>query len=1076
LNFTWNASRALTQVSDAGTSAVLLTLSYDANGKLAAATDAYIRQVSYTFSTATPTSQSFLESVSQVVASGTSNPPARWTFAYTAEKGQQLNTITVPSPTGTGNSTATINYDTSGKVTSLVDANGNQRIYTYNSNTTQVQVKDAANNLALSWTQKFDSSKRDTGITDAANHSTTITYTDAANPLRPTSVTDRNNHATTYTYDQFGNVLTVTTPRNVTTYTCDYTNFALGRLTSIQEGTKPATTITYYEPSGLIQTITRPEPNNGSGTTTTTFTYDTLGNVLTVVGPGNNAATTITTTLNYTTDGGYTQSAKVSQPITVTDNLGHVTHLRYDAQGRVTSATDALGNQTDFTYNLAGQPDTTTYPATGQTGTGQSRVTSAYLYVGGPLTSTAYFDESNVQVRQVTRAYGLEGEVLSVSGGTEPVTNTYDALYRVKTLKDGNNNTTTYSYNNIGLVSSIALPAGDTTQFSSYDNDGNLLQRVDGNGVVTNYLYTDSESLLTDIQYPASAGLNIHFSYDSFGRQSSMTDGTGSQSYSYGNLDELISVTTTYTGLAAKTMSYSYYRDGSRQTMTTPAGTFSYSYDATGRSASMTNPFSETTSWTYQDNNWLATQTLANGAVTTYTHNQLGQVTRLLNQIGSTTISDFSSIAYDGVGNRSSETASVPGATSLNGTTGYSYDSKNQITQETSTRNGGFTDGFGYDSAGNPTTFKGVTKTYNSNNQQTGTGFVHDGNGNPTTYNGTTLTFDAENRMTGFGSVLTAGYTGDGLRAWKQNSSGRTYFLNDGIVPIVELDSSGAVVSTNSFGSSGLISRRTGNSSVFYSVDSEGNVAQRTDSGGSVLTNHLFTAHGSVLSGTLSEPFGYKAQAGYYTDNETGLQLLTHRYYDPQTGRFITRDPIGYDGGVNLYAYVANNPTNFSDPEGLWPTRGLWPFGGPIHQRSAERVLGSRLSSAELSSLQQGLYDADWYISVYQSVECSYMHAMVGGQESADAARRLANQFVRDNLLKARGSFSPLQSKYYLGLAMHTMQDSTSPAHHGFQRYNGGTLELFLHVRSENFDPGAGSNLDRATELAYKYYSGERIG
>jgi len=173
--------------------------------------------------------------------------------------------------------------------------------------------------------------------------------------------------------------------------------------------------------------------------------------------------------------------------------------------------------------------------------------------------------------------------------------------------------------------------------------------------------------------------------------------------------------------------------------------------------------------------------------------------------LGSTTISDFSSIAYDGVGNRSSVTANIPGATPLSGTIGYSYDSKDQITQETSTRNGGFTDNFGYDSAGNPTSFKGVTKSYNSNNQQTGTGFSHDGNGNPTTYNGTTLTFDPENRMTAYGSVLTAGYNGDGLRAWKQNASGRTYFLYDGIVPVVELDSGGSVTATNTFGASGLV-------------------------------------------------------------------------------------------------------------------------------------------------------------------------------------------------------------------------------------------------------------------------------
>lgn len=367
--------------------------------------------------------------------------------------------------------------------------------------------------------------------------------------------------------------------------------------------------------------------------------------------------------------------------------------------------------------------------------------------------------------------------------------------------------------------------------------------------------------------------------------------------------------------------------------MTTPAGTFNYYFDAGGRPSSMINPFSETTSWSYQNNNWLSTQTLANGAVATYTHNALGQMTRLLNQIGSTTISDFSSIAYDGVGNRSSVTASIPGATLLTGTTGYSYDSKDQITQETSTRNGGFTDTFGYDSAGNPTSFKGITKTYNSKNQQTATGFSYDGNGNPITYAGTTLTFDPENRMTAYGSVLTAGYNGDGLRGWKQNSNGRTYFVYDGIVPVVELNSSGSVTATNTFGASGLVSRQAGSASVFYSFDSEGNVTQRTDAGGNILSNYLFAAHGVMLSGPLSEPFGYKGRVGYYTDTETGLQLLTHRHYDSNTGRFLTRDPISYNGGINLYAYTNNNPENILDPSGLIG-------GGLIASGSAELGFG----------------------------------------------------------------------------------------------------------------------------------------
>jgi RHS repeat-associated protein len=131
------------------------------------------------------------------------------------------------------------------------------------------------------------------------------------------------------------------------------------------------------------------------------------------------------------------------------------------------------------------------------------------------------------------------------------------------------------------------------------------------------------------------------------------------------------------------------------------------------------------------------------------------------------------------------------------------------------------------------------------------------------------------------------------------------------------LNSSGAVTATNTFGGGGLVSRSAGSTSVFYSFDSEGNITHRSDSSGTVLSNHVFSVHGSMLSGTLSQPFGYKAQLGYYTDNETGLQLLTNRYYDRSIGRFLTRDPVSYSGGLNLYSYVQNNVTNYIDPIGF---------------------------------------------------------------------------------------------------------------------------------------------------------------
>jgi RHS repeat-associated protein len=973
--------------NSAGTTLLSILRSPDGTGNIWSISDCYGRAVYYNVSDySSQDKDRMLDHVSQVVPACDQNPPDRFQYEY--KKGPAIglasyyfyyfmSAIDVPSPTGSGSARTIINYDPlTHIVKDVVDPNGNDTqffstdihgVLLGNSNFAHVVQRDSGNNILYQYIVAWDSNMSETTRTNGSLIVTsTRTYSDPNDPYTPSAVTDGLGHTYSYVWDAFGNLLTATSPRGtVTTNTYSYANFALGELTSAQTGSKQPITLTYYEPSGLIHQVTAPAPGTvgGGGSVSYTFAYDTLGNVTSEVSPGNATSSAITTSFGYTTDGSFSQSEGLGQLLTVTDNLGKITHLRYDPQGNVTSIVDALGNETDLTYNIVNDGVATVFPATGESGNGRGYSASTYLYPGGPLISQSLYDESGSLIRSVSTMYGPNEEVLSVSGSTEPVSYSYDGLYRVKTLTDGNGHSTTYNYNANGWLSSVDYPNANPTtgydiiSYPSYDALGDLLTRVDGRGIVTNYAYADPEGFLTAVTYPSSPGINASYSYDAYGRVSGVTDGAAASPTGPGILpaydddDDTTSVQTTYIGqtagtyLPAQTISYTYNPDGSTATMVSPAGTFTYGYDADGRSNSLTNPFSETTNWTYLDNGWMKSRALANGVTTTSTFNALGQLLDMVSKnVGSTVLSEFNiptTGGYDGAGNILSRTDTIAAHTAYSGSTGYQYDIKDQLTQEASTRVGGYTNNFAYDGgtvtgAGNPTSFKGGTNTFNADNQYTDANFTYDGEGNPTTYNGTSLTFDAEDRMTAYGTVLTNGYMDSGLRAWKQDGSGnRTYFLYDGETPVCELDASGDVTATNTFGPDGLISRRVGSNSTFYAFDIQGGTAQRFDSSGNALAYSMFDAYGTrAATDGSTDPFsGYGAEWGYYTDSETGLELCTHRFYDPSNGRWINTDPIGYNGGVNRFSYVGNNPISYADPVGLLDANQI-DWNGQVYTRN----------------------------------------------------------------------------------------------------------------------------------------------
>ncbi|MEN6372457.1 MAG: hypothetical protein ABFD64_10645 [Armatimonadota bacterium] len=359
--------RVTTVTDDSATPNTLLTFAYNTDGYVSSVTDCHSRKVVYTYGNATDEniSDKCLLEVSQIVKSTATTAPFQLKYDYVSRFSGKpfLSTTKTPSPTGTGTSTITAAYDTdanNARVLSLTDPNGVVREYSYGWDKTRITVKKDGV-TAMYWDQKFDPVKYvNTGTTDSKNHSTTIEYNDSNNPYSPTKITDKNGKETTITYDQthkYGNIVSITNPRGTTTtYDYSYANSPFGWLTRAVQGTKTLATIGYYS-SGLVQTITAPKPGTTNGSTVaSSYTYDALGNILTVTTPGNGTVTSIVTTLNYTTDGSFSQAAMLGQPLTVTDNLGHVTHLRYDAMGNVISATDALGREVNYTYNIVGQP------------------------------------------------------------------------------------------------------------------------------------------------------------------------------------------------------------------------------------------------------------------------------------------------------------------------------------------------------------------------------------------------------------------------------------------------------------------------------------------------------------------------------------------------------------------------------------------------------------------------------------------------------------------------------------------------------------------------------------------------
>ncbi len=192
---------------------------------------------------------------------------------------------------------------------------------------------------------------------------------------------------------------------------------------------------------------------------------------------------------------------------------------------------------------------------------------------------------------------------------------------------------------------------------------------------------------------------------------------------------------------------------------------------------------------------------------------------------------------------------------------------------------------------------------------------TYDLDGNTLSDGTNSYAWDARNRLVSANSgVATFAYDPLGRRTAKTLLSATTGFLYDGPNAVQEQNGTGVTANMLTGGVDERFQRTDSTGSYSYLTDALGSTEALTDSNGNSDVQYSYGPYGSLsVTGSTTNSYDY---TGRESDG-LGLHYYRARYYNPTTGRFVSEDPTGLAGGINLYAYAGDNPLDFRDPFGL---------------------------------------------------------------------------------------------------------------------------------------------------------------
>ena len=807
------------------------------------------------------------------------------------------NVISKTTPDG---ATQVYEYDKEGNETKVTDALGNETSKEYDVNSRLVKLIDG---IGGETRFEYDAYGNQTKIIDPLGNETVKTYNSRH---QAESLRDKNGNFAFFQYDAIGRLVrkvikigdTISTPDGddiIIEYSYDNVGNVINEKDSYGNEKVKA-----YDALNRLTSETNPIGE------TKTYSYDNVGKIVNASLPTGLAFTNV-----------YNQH---KQLVSISDSIGNIASFSYDKAMRRLSRTNSLGNTITFDYDASGKQLSTTQPSGAK---GQYQ----YDSLGRILTKT----DGNGNA--TTYTYDAMGRIISMSESGRTFSAEYDSKGRKISFADANGNTTSYTYDIYGNLLTETFADG-TTEQNNFDAEGRLISKTDRNGNLIQFEYNEIGALVKR-DYPSTN--DDMFQYDRNGRLIKAENSDSIITFTYDNAGRLVQET--QNGVSIQ---YNYSNNSGNRQIVYPSGKLIREIrDDRYRLITLEDNNSQIINYTFNDENRITKKAYGNAIELDYVFNTDN---KLINIIYSDSLgeNDNFQYTYDNNGNRLSLRKFYHPLNSEQ----YQYDTCNRLIEfkrgelesDGTIPSPSKTINYNLDLMSN---WKSVVnnavtsnRVQNSVNQVTaidGNTLQYDNNGNLNVDGQYIYEYNYKNLLTKVTSksdgnvVVEFQYDPLGRRISKTVGGVVTNFYYDSD-RVIEERVNGFTTATYVFGiqKDEIIQMSKNGNTYYFLLDGLGSISKLADVNANIVESYRYDPYGRIF---MYDGFGNPLSdstvgnryffTGRRYEKEINLYYYRARYYSPDLGRFLSRDPSGYADSMNLYEYVMSNPVIYIDPLGL---------------------------------------------------------------------------------------------------------------------------------------------------------------